>query len=119
MLRQTTQAKPDLLELVDNIINEESRERIQDRRGAGRQPFSRPVEIVSGEKTVRAVTKDISPLGVGLISDGRVDPNSTARLKIYRHKGHPSVVIAECRWCEEHPSGWFVSGWFFINVVRS
>ncbi len=120
MLRQNTQAvSPEIQQFVDGIIDEETRARMQDRRAVGREPLCRPVDVTpfnAGGQSVSALSKDISGMGIGLVSQQPVEPRTTAKLTIYRLRGRPSVVVAECRWCEQSAGGWFLSGWYFMNV---
>ncbi len=120
MLRQSIQAAtPELKEFVENLINEESRLRFKDRRSVGREPLTKAVTIELRDQQSRslpAITRDISGIGIGLVSNEPVEPYITARILIDRIKGRPSSIIAECRWCEECSNGWYMSGWHFVSI---
>ena len=120
MLRQAIQAAtPELKSMVEDLLYEEVRFMQKERRGLGRQPLARPVtlEFFSSDRPdLVGISKDISGEGVGIITTEPVDIRTQARLQIHRYSGRPSVVIAECRWCDESIGNWFFSGWNFANL---
>lgn len=122
MLRGSTQAaSPELQDLVDQILDEESRAKICERRDASRQQISRPLVIEPREEDSRSITamsRDISGSGLGVISTDNFEMGTLARIEISRLKGAPSVVLAECRWCDPFGNGWYLSGWNFVAVQR-
>ena len=122
MLRGNTQAaSPELEQLVQQILDEETRARVGERRDASRQPLSRPLSIEPRDETGRSLTamsRDISALGLGVISTDHFQTGCIARIEISRFKGPPSVVLAECRWCDPFGNGWYLSGWNFVAMQR-
>ncbi len=122
MLRANTHAvSPELQELVEHILDEESRARINERRDASRQSITRPIIIEPRDipgRTVNALTRDISGQGIGVISAERFQPRVMARVFISRIGAPPSIVLAECRWCDDYQHGWYLSGWNFVAVQR-
>ncbi len=122
MLRSTTHAaSPDLQRLVEQILDEETRVKIGERRDASRQQLSRPVVIEPREESgrkVNALTRDISGMGLGVISAEGFVPGTMARIEISRLQGASSIVLAECRWSDPFSNGWFLSGWNFVAVQR-
>lgn len=123
MLRGSTHAaSPELQYLVEQILDEETRGRIGERRDSSRQQFCRPLLIQprdNQECTINALSRDISGAGIGVISIDGFEPGSMARIEISRHQGLPSVVLAECRWCDPFGTGWYLSGWNFVAIQRS
>lgn len=122
MLRGNTQAaSPELQQLVDQILDEETRAKIGERRDSSRQQISRPLRIQprdEQERDLTAMSRDISGSGLGVISVDGFEMGTLARIEISRLKGAPSVVLAECRWCDPFGNGWFLSGWNFVAVQR-
>jgi hypothetical protein len=123
MLRGNSQAaSPDLQRLVDQILDEETRSMICERRDASRQSITRPLLIEprdDSRRTVDAFSRDLSSQGVGVISRDAFKQGTMARILISRVNGPPSVVLAECRWCDRYENGWFLSGWTFVAVHRT
>jgi hypothetical protein len=122
MLRASTQAaSAELQRLVEQILDEETRARIIERRDAARQAITRPVVIEPRDEPgrgINALARNISEMGIGVISAEPLRPNTLARIVITRSEGAPSIVLAECRWCESFQNGWYVSGWNFVSVLR-
>lgn len=120
MLRQSIQAaSPEFQKLVDDLIAEETRSRATERRRVGREVLVRPVSIeCRGPEPaiIQAFSRDLSGLGIGLISDQPIREGITARLHIQRLQGRPTVVLAECRWCEPYAQEWYMTGWTFTSI---
>ena len=120
MLRSAARAAtPEIQLLVDEILNEESRFIMRERRDAARQPITRAVQIRPHNQqgmTFSALTRDISNLGVGIISQDPWERGIMARIEIDRLERRMVAVQAECRWCDQITEGWFLSGWHFVNV---
>lgn len=121
MLRSAARAKsPELQLLVDEIVNEETRINMRERREAARIPMTRAVKVTPCDQNEQynAISRDISNLGIGLVGQDQWERGRLARLEIDRVERKPVVVMAECKWCEEVTKGWFMSGWYFMNVER-
>ncbi len=120
MLRSSTRAAtPELQAFVDEIEDEEMRCIMRERRDASRLAITREVQIeIRGQTGVRheAITRDISRIGVGLLSQVHVEPGTLAKLSIDRPRRRPSVVLAECRWCDQFGDSWYLTGWHFMAV---
>ena len=122
MLRSTTRAlSPELQRLVGEILNEETRQLMRERRDSTRQAITRRVTIApNGGSSIRvkAFSRDISNMGIGLIGEVPWSVGQVARLEIDRLESRSSIVLAECRWSQEFADGWYLSGWNFMNVVQ-
>lgn len=123
MLRSSIQAaSPEIQALFDEIVNEETRFIMSERRDATRKPITRRVLVHSNRQTGQnhfAFSRDISNQGVGLVSQEPTEVGVITKLEIDRLNGRPSIVVAECRWCDEFAKGWFVTGWNFKRLERS
>lgn len=103
---------------VESLLMENQSELLADRRAVRRTPFTRPVQIASGrdrDQLHDAFSRDISSVGVGLISRVEWAERTVARLTIHSVKGQPLVVTAEARWTQDYGGGWFLTGWAFIQ----
>ncbi|MGI9515926.1 MAG: PilZ domain-containing protein [Pirellulaceae bacterium] len=120
MLRSSTRAAtPELQTLIDEIEDEEMRCIIKERRDASRLPITRSVKVmIRGEHAAHheSITRDISRIGIGLLGQFDVETGTIAKLSIDRPNRSPSVVLAECRWCDRFNETWHLSGWHFIAV---
>lgn len=123
MLRSSIPAiTPEIQRLIDDIINEETRFMMSERRDATRKPITRGVIIQPCNEPGQqfsAISRDVSNQGIGLISQREWKDGDTAKIEINRLKGPASIVVAECRWCDKFAEGWFVSGWNFKRLERS
>ena len=121
MLRSTARAKtPELQLLVDEMVNEETRIIMRERRDAARIPMTRAVKVTPCDERecFTAISRDISNLGIGMVSQDRWERGRMARLEIDRIERKSVIVMAECKWCVQVTEGWFLSGWYFMNVER-
>ena len=99
-----------------NIIKENEAEILRERRATDRRPFTRPVIISAGrDRVCVSFSRDLSPIGVGLISQCKWREGETANLTIHCVSGRSKQVIAEVRWCRDYGKGWFLSGWKFLR----
>jgi hypothetical protein len=67
---------------------------------------------------IRAFTRNISGMGVGVVSDIKFDEGRVAYLKIHSLETKPMKFLATCRWSSNFGDGWFTSGWNFLNIVK-
>lgn len=123
MLRSSARAlNPEMQLLVDEIVNEETRAIMRERRDASRLPLTRAVKITLRERTsetFEAITRDISNIGIGLIGKNEWERGAIAKLEIDRLERGSATVLAECRWCDRFNDDWCISGWNFMNVLIS
>lgn len=112
-------SSPAIAEMVTELLDEDRRRVQVERRSVHREPFVRPVTAVFSESPnhrVNGFTKNISPLGVGVILPGPIPEGSSVRLFIHRFGRPPSCVVCECRWCDEFGEGWYTLGMNFMHV---
>jgi hypothetical protein len=122
MLRGSTQAgSPELQRVVDNLLQEEYRAKIGERRDASRKPMARPLTIVPRDDVngkVNAFSRDVSVHGIGVIGANPFPSGMVAKIHIEGCSGESAVMLAECRWCNPYGRGWFLSGWNFLALQR-
>lgn len=105
--------------LVDNLLREDVDFERTENRSAHREHFVRSVYVAlkGREKPLHAFSKNISTLGIGLIT-GEEIPTESAALTIEAIKGPDTHIMAECRWCKPFGKNWFVSGWQFVTILQ-
>ena len=122
MLRDSHAAANPIVErFVKQLTAEECRHNSRERRSAHREPFFRPTIITMRDDkdfVVRAFTRNISSMGVGIVSDLKFTEGRMAYLKIHSLEQKPMKFLAECRWSHNFGEGWFTSGWNFLNIVK-
>lgn len=105
-----------LRDSVDRLLRETQVSSLRERRSSDRKAFVRPVKIYFGRDTAqfqRAFSKDISKIGLGLITEEEWQVGRLAVLEVHALAGPPAVLRAEVRWCEKFGRGWYLSGWHF------
>lgn len=90
-----------------------------ERRTVHRTPLVRPVtmRITGKDEDFLGFSKNISPLGIGLILDSEVAAGTTARLTIHSLVNKPVHIQSELRWCHPFCKDWYLTGWKFIAAV--
>jgi hypothetical protein len=119
MLRDSiTASSPHLEASVKQLMLEDSEFDQSERRTVHREFLVRPVllELRENNQTIEAFSRNISFMGISLITRSPVLPHSIAKLKIYRLNTEPSLFLAECRWTGPFGGEWNLSGWNFLNV---
>ena len=77
------------IEAIEELMQESQTEDARGRRAVGRKPFPRPVKVVFGQQqaqTQEAFSRDISVLGIGMISRFEFPPSMIATIHIHRLK---------------------------------
>jgi len=90
---------------------------MRERRAIERKPFVRPVNVLfgpHGERQIASFSKDLSPLGIGIIGDVCWQVGQIATLEIHSLSGPPVRERCEVHWCEPYGKGWHLSGWHFL-----
>ena len=102
---------------IDALLKEHQATIMKERRAVDRQPFARPVKVVTqrGEVSIQGFTRDISRHGVSIILPEMVRPVMIASLHVHSLYGRSFDVRAENRWCDSFGDGWYTSGWFFLE----
>ena len=101
----------DLARVIQQLVDEAKPDEYEDRREAARVPFHRPVRIIlnDGATVLSAFSRDISPLGIGVIHDTQL-PTGEVVVEIPRLSGEPLRVPTEIHWCKAVAPGWYSSG---------
>ncbi len=116
-----THRDPVINRIVRQLIKEETQLTTRERRSAHRNPLVRPVTVSlrnDEDIVVRGFTRNISEMGVGIVSDLNFIEGGIAIIKIHSLEDEATRIIAECRWSKPFGDGWFASGWNFLNVAR-
>jgi hypothetical protein len=110
-----------MMEIIARLQKEERRV-VQERRTVNRTPFMRPVRIrVLGneENEFLGYSKNISPVGIGLILQNEFPAGTIARLSIHSLLNRPVHIHGELRWSEPFGVGWFLTGWKLLAESKS
>ncbi len=100
---------------IERLVMEAQRARFTERRTEPRHTFVRPVSIYQGDKAgLECFSKDISTLGIGIVTQQEFEVGAQAILRIHSVSGYPVFVRSEVRWCDRFGKGWFVTGWKYI-----
>jgi hypothetical protein len=103
------------------LMAEEQQRQIDDRRSCGRLPFVRPLSVsprgITGQH-FEAFSRNISPLGLGVVSREAFKMGDVATIEIHRFNRPPIAILAECRWADNFGTNWYFSGWSFLSVAR-
>ena len=112
-------ASPEIERLIREVITDNARFE-RELRSAHRETLVCPVEIASDDdgEIIQAFSRNISSMGIALITDQPVEERSTSTLKIYRTNKPPTKIVAECRWCKPFGEKYWVSGWQFMHIPR-
>ena len=103
---------------IQQLLKENEAELLRERRSADRKPFARPVLIATGknhEDVQEAFSRDISPVGIGLITRAVWQEGTLAVLIIHSLGKKRVRVTAEVRWCQAYGDGWYITGWAFVR----
>lgn len=100
---------------VEQLLKENQVQLLRERRLADRVPFVRPVVIhpSRGSARLHGFTRDISSVGVGVISPVPWEPPSIVLLDIHSCNGRDVKLKAESRWCDDYGEGWYLVGFVF------
>jgi hypothetical protein len=110
----------DLERVFHSLCEEEELRRQDDRRAAARIPFVRPLRVIprgSQGEVIEGFSRNISPLGLGVVSRDAFKLGDVARIEIHRFGQSPAVILAECRWCDRFGHNWNFSGWCFLSLL--
>lgn len=121
MLREAAvSVNSEVNDAVEQLLREDARFDELERRSLHRESLVRPVTVVDGETgdIMGGVTRNISPMGVCLLTRKCLSGKKVSRIAVHRLDLEPAVFLAECRWSRAFGNGWFMSGWNFINLVQ-
>lgn len=110
------------IQSVVDLLKDNEKELLQERRAADRKPFVRPVTIVAGKNQNdihKAFSRDLSTLGIGLISQVEWPDQTMAVLEIESLKGKKLALRSIACWTRPYGKGWFVTGWKFCAELKT
>ena len=113
-------ANPEIERVVNDLLAADASFDRQETRSVHRDQLVRHLrlEIRETEQTLEGVSRNISAVGIGIITDQAIASGAIAVMEIERLKGAPAKIIAECRWCKNYGENWFISGWQFRSIKR-
>ena len=107
------------IECVAKLLKDNETAMLRERRAVDRKPFARPVTIESGkspDEIHEAFARDISPLGIGIISRVNWRERTRACLSIHTVvRNEQTRLLAEAKWTKPFGKGWYLTGWHFIQ----
>ncbi len=108
-----------VIESLITRLKKEDENSEHERRSAHRTPLVRPVtvRITGQDDECQGFSKNISPLGIGLILDREVLQGTSAKLTIHSMTNRPVHIQSELRWCQSFCGDWYLTGWKFIAAV--
>jgi hypothetical protein len=119
MLKNRSATTPELEKFVRDIVHEDAKYVLTEMRSMHRENLVVPVTLVYKDgKRQNGFSRNISPVGICLISQVPVAQNQMLDLEIYRLSGKPSTISAEVRWCKPFGEDFFMSGWKFVRMLR-
>ena len=87
--------------------------RDRDSREDVRYPLVRPVVIHAGDRTVKALTREISRSGIGLTHKAPLE-RGECHLTAALQSGHVARIPISVRWCQKLDDEWYISGAKFL-----
>ena len=105
---------------IQRLMKEHEAELLRERRSAHRKSFVRPIAIATGrnhDTLCDGFSRDISPIGIGLVTRTEWTMGTRAILTIHSLAKHVVRVSAEARWCQKYGEGWYLSGWRFLSEM--
>jgi hypothetical protein len=121
MLRESTlSVSCEVQNAVKQLLAEDARFDEQERRSLHRETLVRPITMLLGEsgEVVGGICRNISSMGACLLTRRPPEEKSVAKICIHCLDGAPKVFLAECRWNRLFGTGWYMSGWNFIHLVK-
>ncbi|MCR9294886.1 MAG: hypothetical protein NXI32_19375 [bacterium] len=118
LLNSSQSISKDIDDMVRDLLLEDAAYDRQENRSAHREHLFRSVHIDfrDPKEEMLAISRNISPLGIGLITDAAVAEKRMALLTIEKLDGTRNRVLAESRWCRTYGKHWFISGWQFLSI---
>lgn len=108
-------------EIIARLQKEEHRF-VRERRTVYRTPLMRPVQIRLVEDEANeflGYSKNISPVGIGLILKDEFETGTIATLSIHSLENRPAHLRGELRWSKPFGVGWYLTGWKLLAEVRT
>jgi hypothetical protein len=118
LLSSSQSISRDIDDMVRSLLLEDAAFDRAENRSAHREHLFRSVkiEIRDPAKSMLAISRNISQLGIGLVTDELIAEKLMANLTIERLDGNLAKVLAESRWCRPYGKYWYISGWQFLSL---
>ncbi len=118
LLNSSQSISRDIDEMVRSLLLEDAAYDRVENRSAHREHLFRSVrvEFRDPKEEMLAISRNISQLGIGLITDAPIAEQRVAMLTIEKLDGMQVKVLAESRWCRPYGKHWFISGWQFLSI---
>ena len=108
---------PEIERLIKEIVKDDARYVLTEMRSMHRENLVVPVTLIFADGVrMHSFSRNISPVGVCLISKQPIPENQLVDLEIYRLNGKPDRVSADMRWCKPFGKDYYMSGWKFMQV---
>ena len=108
---------------VAKLLKDNETAMLRERRAVDRKPFARPVTIECGKDQSEihdAFSRDISPIGIGIISRVNFRERTRAYLTVHTIvRQEQTRVLAEVRWTKPFGKGWYLTGWHFLEEATT
>jgi hypothetical protein len=107
----------EFLDAIDLLFSEAKMS--EERRAELRVQFLRPVTLsimVPAPRQVSALSRDLSPFGIGLLHTVPLDPQEVVVHVPLGHGGKLHLRV-KIKWCDALSEGYFVSGGCFLGVA--
>ena len=115
-------SNPEIERIVSDLLAADANFDRVENRSVHRDHLVRPVQLhlrsQETEQTIGAFSRNISDVGIGIITEQEIRSGEFAVIEIERFNGEPAKIISECRWSKNYCGNWFISGWQFQNVKR-
>lgn len=121
MLRSSmVRSNPDIERAVKELLAADANFDRNENRTVHREHLVRHLrlELRETKQSIDAFSRNISAVGIGIITDRETDVGAIAEMEIERLKGPAVKIIAKCRWCRSYGENWFISGWQFQSLKR-
>jgi hypothetical protein len=105
-------------EIVHQLLDEARAQELTDRRAEMRHPFFAPVDVQFHDANhLSAFSREISPLGIGLLHNAPLAPE-TVTIRLRGPGGTPLSVQTQILWCKPCGEGWYLSGGRFLQLLQ-
>lgn len=102
---------------IHELVVEAHQDVRKDRRSETRYPFFRQITMhVPGATPTVAFSREISPVGIGLLHNVQLTPGEV-ELTIPSRKGYSIRVRTKVLWCQPCGEGWYISGGQFVGTA--
>ncbi len=113
MTTETIPIPQQVVRLISQIQCEDI-QRLREQREINRQNIALPTTIrfIDDARVINAVSRDISLVGIGLITTGPIESETICELELHLTSS-TRIIVAQCIWCKSFGTGFHLSGWKF------